>query len=517
MTVYQQQIQLPKAAFRKSRNEYSMWRMAWVREILQNSYDALLKVGGGRIDFVFDGKIVTVTDTGCGMNEDVLLNVLLSWAGSNKQMGDGSVGGFGYAKNLLYFANERFEIWSQDNYVVGEGGQFNHSKSAEVFEGTRSRVEFEDAYHVTAMQNYLRDFCKLFDPECPLEISINGELEPLGQSSSVMTNHYAAKFGELWYYEEKQAQTTAMCYVTVRVKGLPMFTLSRDVHAAQPLHAVLDIDIERNNLMDLLTANRDSFKGGFGEDLTRLMDTLANERSKAKRGEKFSFVLNQFSLHEAELYDMAVPVGYEVTVEGQDNIIETDNADAAEQLALANDNIRNFPNNFAIRSAYRLGTKEGKGVIKYLGNRKSAALAHTWREVVKHVLASGAVQNITYHTAAGEIAWEENDGYGEFRHHGRPVHMGFIFEDNIEGELSRENNCHSVNMNPNMLWDDWLIGDLIDLAAHEITHLTHSYHNEQFIVMLDEIRKHLRRYTDEVSLNRWIDQHLRAVGLRGRK
>jgi len=89
------------------------------REMLQNSRDA----GATRVDatLTVSGSITELifTDNGRGMTKDVLVNGLLTYAGSVKQAG--AAGGFGMAKCLLVFAPNSVKIETNELAVLVEG------------------------------------------------------------------------------------------------------------------------------------------------------------------------------------------------------------------------------------------------------------------------------------------------------------------------------------------------------------------------------------------------------------
>ena len=102
--VASRQVQVPHSYFRKAKSEYADWRWAMIREFIQNSYDARATT----IDFRLsvndrDSIELSVDDDGIGMDQDTLENVLLCMGGSKKP--EGSIGGFGYAKAILFFVS----------------------------------------------------------------------------------------------------------------------------------------------------------------------------------------------------------------------------------------------------------------------------------------------------------------------------------------------------------------------------------------------------------------------------
>lgn len=109
-------IQIPKDYFaRTAAKEYTdAAGLALVREFAQNSADA----GATTISFDFgaDGWL-TVTDNGRGCDPRRVRDVLLCPLGSEKEAD--AVGGFGKAKELLYFANAQWHLRTQTVEATG--------------------------------------------------------------------------------------------------------------------------------------------------------------------------------------------------------------------------------------------------------------------------------------------------------------------------------------------------------------------------------------------------------------
>ena len=135
------QVQMPHEFFRKSKQEYRNWRFAMIRELIQNSYDAM----AANIAFSFQEdeghNTVVCEDDGCGMDADTLENALLCLGGTKKP--DGAIGGKGWAKSLLFFAHRSYSIHSLDNLVTGNGGSYAISPVAHR-RGTRIEVTLDD-------------------------------------------------------------------------------------------------------------------------------------------------------------------------------------------------------------------------------------------------------------------------------------------------------------------------------------------------------------------------------------
>ena len=99
-----------------------------VKEMLQNSYDAIknLIIGGfskgGRIDIKADPKtrVISVLDDGTGMTQEILSTKFLEIAGTSEKenMAGRPSGGFGIAKMLWMFENQRVSVTTMRNGVV---------------------------------------------------------------------------------------------------------------------------------------------------------------------------------------------------------------------------------------------------------------------------------------------------------------------------------------------------------------------------------------------------------------
>lgn len=132
-----------------------------IREFFQNSIDAKSENIEFNLDVnETDQRICTITfkDDGVGMSRDTILNKLLSLGGTTKSTesttGELTVGGFGAAKMILLFAHDSYSIKTQDNHVIGSGGEYviNKLSDDDYVNGTEVVVntnisDFEDGYY----------------------------------------------------------------------------------------------------------------------------------------------------------------------------------------------------------------------------------------------------------------------------------------------------------------------------------------------------------------------------------
>jgi hypothetical protein len=104
--------------------------------LFQNSVDAKarnIEISIRRVprSGVFDrsspgGEVVQVVfaDDGTGMTEDTIKNVFLEPGRSTKGNGSGMIGGFGTARTLLCFSQDRYEIHTNGLVVEGDGSEY---------------------------------------------------------------------------------------------------------------------------------------------------------------------------------------------------------------------------------------------------------------------------------------------------------------------------------------------------------------------------------------------------------
>jgi hypothetical protein len=142
-------ITFPRDAFRQNIMDYTRETGAagvdacfW-RELLQNARDA----GATRVDATVktEGSITELVfmDNGRGMSRDVLVNGMLTYAGSVKP--DGAAGGFGMAKCLLVFAPDAVKIETNDLAVNVEGINYEWLTVEKPINGTRFTVRIDNA------------------------------------------------------------------------------------------------------------------------------------------------------------------------------------------------------------------------------------------------------------------------------------------------------------------------------------------------------------------------------------
>ena len=156
------QVAIGPEFFGKAFNDYADWGWALVREFFQNSADA----GSYDIHFVVsvDGNgdtILTVRNNGTPMTRDILVNKLLALGGSGKNF-QGSVGGFGKAKEILYFCHQGYTIHTGNLIVTGSGAGYNIEETDNAIAGTVSSITMSGDHvsRITGVLSLFASYCQ---------------------------------------------------------------------------------------------------------------------------------------------------------------------------------------------------------------------------------------------------------------------------------------------------------------------------------------------------------------------
>lgn len=261
-------VKIPHQFFRDEKTKlYSEWRLAFWRELLQNSIDA----GATRIDISVaqDGDNIRCfcEDDGCGMSADLLENVYFRLGESSK--GQGSIGGFGRARIMTCFGNKSYRIRTMDNIVDGEGSQYEISSSLEYYDGCSVEIEVDDATQ-EQMLSAIRQI--LSQSTLSQRVFINGnefsnwlkrgrrvrELSFGGVYTNISSRSYSYK-------------------IISRVNGLSMFT----TYVNLDKQIVVEIDPEKSR--DVLNASRSSFINEASREFTRWQSEIAVDSQTSLR------------------------------------------------------------------------------------------------------------------------------------------------------------------------------------------------------------------------------------------
>jgi hypothetical protein len=284
-----QQVNIPPDYFWKMAvKDYKDWKLALVREFIQNSVDA----GATEVRFNYteteDGNILSVDDNGSGMTRDIIENSLLTLGGSHKS-DDEAVGGLGKAKEILYFAWPNWHIHSNRNQVEGQGGTYRFTPVEVPKHGTYSAIKLDDRLTKEAIRSqlisYLRD-CNLPNTT----ITFNGDVindQSRGDKKILGRKVYHIPgLGDLYEADLYKGK------VLVQAHGLFMFSN----------YTVLDKSYVFNITMpsyDCLTANRDGFVGDWQDKFTRMLGKIAVDSESSHLKQEYVLYIQPLKAQDA--------------------------------------------------------------------------------------------------------------------------------------------------------------------------------------------------------------------------
>jgi len=262
--MFQNQVVIGPEFFAKSFNDYNNWKWAIAREFMQNSMDC----GSTAIDVSIkevDGNTeLTVANNGSTMSRDILVNKLLSLGGSGKSFTNGAVGGFGKAKEILYYAHQGYQIHSGAIKVVGVGAGYN-IEDVEYFSGTKSVITLKgDVVWDITRQFFVFANIAQWDGV----LTINGEIAPTAMKKGKLRRD----LGFAKVYTNKSFTNK----VVVRIGGVPMFT----EYCSLDRCVVVELD---GISVDVLTSNRDGLTYAHSRELNAFITELAVDKRSALR------------------------------------------------------------------------------------------------------------------------------------------------------------------------------------------------------------------------------------------
>lgn len=267
------QVKIGPSFFKKVFNDYEDWRWAMAREFVQNCVDPRDTAGRYTTSNVtidveaHNGGIrLAVFNDGTPMDEETLVGKLLALGESGKDF-DETVGGFGRAKEILYFCHESYQIGSGDHVVNGRGGDYELERATSRIRGTHSIVHINDTDVDELVKQFKRAIVMTQRPN--ISFTLNGE-------RIVGNLHKGTRRRDLSWctiYTNKRFENRLI----VRAGGVPMFTSY--IHANDK-----GVIIELKGASDtVLTSNRDGLQWRYRRQLEELVHLLTTNWRAAMR------------------------------------------------------------------------------------------------------------------------------------------------------------------------------------------------------------------------------------------
>jgi len=266
------QVKIGPSFFKKEFNEYHNWYWAIIREFAQNSIDA---PRCGRIDItteLSDGDtLLTVTNDGSPMSTEILINKLLALGESGKNF-EGSVGGFGKAKLLLYFCHKSYTIRTGTVQVTGSGGDYEIEENLPHFHGTTSKI-FIAGDQLEKLKNQIMIFTSFIQWDGVF--SFNGEVLTTNLRKGSQRREF--EFGTV--YTNKSFKNRLI----VRMNGIPMF----HEHVGIDRCVILELN---GSSSSCLMSNRDGLLGKYRFELSAFVTELSVDKKSALKSVSPSYL-----------------------------------------------------------------------------------------------------------------------------------------------------------------------------------------------------------------------------------
>ncbi len=445
--------------------DYSDWKWAWVREIMQNCLDTPRTTEVvAEVWRLNDNTYVSVKNNGVPMTEDVLCNKLLSLGESGKSFQNGSVGGFGKAKEILMMAHESWKVFTGGLAAEGVGGDYLLS-SFPYFHGTETTVEIKGD-HMEALLRNFRQFAKY--SQWAGQLKVNGEI----LDTNLRKGSRRRDFDWGVVYTNNSFSNLLIC----RMNGIPMFT--------QYIENKGTVIIELTGTSsEVLTSNRDSLVYRHQSELNKFVADLAMnsksalQKNKTERVRFAGYKLGEapyktgdhIKVEDSEAVKEMSRVFYNVT----DHIKKTDNSSEGQTFEEASNFVSNlFHPEFYIKS--EIG---GTIQVKFLPGTFSSTnkrLINNWVGILLEI----AKLTGSYHNFAVGFVFDKDTSAQHEKHNGQDI--VYVNPVTIEENLGKHKLLAKWTATENF--------ELIATAAHEYVHLEgHSYHGEEFANRLTDL------------------------------
>ena len=247
--------------FAKARNDYDSWQWALIREFFQNSMDCGSDEIGVDIDEVEGSTIVRVTNDGDPMSEEILTEKLLCLGGSGKNF-EGTTGGFGRAKEILYFCHRCYTIRSGNLQVEGSGASYDLT-TGDYVDGTVSIITI-DGYHKDELMEAIDQF--IGAGQWSGDFKINGDYRKADLRKG--TPRRDLGFGQV--YTNKSFQYRMI----VRINGIPMFI------GRTGFDRCVIVELKGSS-DEVMTSNRDGLVRPFRNELQDFVTELSVDKRSA--------------------------------------------------------------------------------------------------------------------------------------------------------------------------------------------------------------------------------------------
>jgi len=446
--------------FAKAKNDYGCWQWAIVREFMQNCMDAprTSSIEVGIEEKVIDGHdktVLTVANNGEPMSRDVLVDKLLALGGSAKAAG--SVGGFGKAKEILYFCHDSYQIETGTFAVLGRGAEYEIDEIP-MLKGTRSTVVIDGAVKASLIAMFDR-----FADECYWQGSLTVDGTRLHCKRDVGENVRTYDWGEVFAADMESPEDDGR--LLVRIDGKPMFR--RSIRAAKDVI----VELSQDSVI-VLQSSRDSMKYQYQQELNCFIEEIAIDTSSSLRRKD-----PEVTVYAGDKLGLTIPDGVDARAEMAFLIEHLPKADFRRQVAIAASSsqqvkatavrVSSLGHEFILKNSFKGATPMGYAPDEF--NRYARSVALSWTRIML-------------------LIWKLFDEQLDFS-------VGFIFDPDRVAEYDRDAvNGRVFYINPFETGEEgyekrisrWSLTtrhkwEMLATAGHEYCHYAgFDYHDESF-------------------------------------
>ena len=478
--------------------DYRSPEYAVPREFLQNSLDA----GSRTISISTNSDSLVFEDDGCGMDEQTLTGKLLALGGSQKA--DGSTGGFGKAKEILYFCWPGYMIHTRDLLVIGAQDRYDIIKlppelqrkgTASLIETwhddklceqffTRTRVPFE-----FKNGRYMKEICMEVASHCRTKTKfyLNGErIENKPWGRRLLTDGNM----EVW---KNHSRLESHPYMRISINGQYMFREYSSAVSNEEFHINFT-----GNSTELLSSNRDDLKGEAREAFnawTRRLEVDSLSTLQEKDDEKqVTFSDARLLFYSPKEETAAVSI---TSDEPQEYATQRQVSATSGEASNSIDGCR--PRGRCTdKEDRKVETQKGKDFCGFFtmsimkGDRKDA------RTILSRKVNCQKLFNML---SAGAVACMDALGGIVNMDAGTPFALGLEFDRKVAGTYREVGPVRVISVNPMEIagtMSKWTkenvqsaAGMLLHLLTHEFTHALVDAHNERFSSLHFKLNKEL--------------------------
>jgi hypothetical protein len=454
---------------RCSRNEYSQSiPTIWIREAIQNSIDAR----SSRIDITLDETYVSVEDDGTGMTADIILNKLLVLGGTFKENVN-STGGFGKAKEVLFFCWDEWEIQScptsKDYFYVCSDmvgcKPINHVTGL-FSRGTKIKIKYDPSSDSTwKWSGDIKDFIRTCSTKC--QIYLNGE--------KLDTLPLKGKKYEYPSFKLLVNKSSPEDRVFIRINGICMFTR----YVSTKIPAAVCVDLSGSSV-EMLNSSRESLKYSYQREIDKIIEEiLVNPRSLLTKSSKVFIdkylkrelenlkneILETCDTLTGELANMTISA----FIAGQKTDLENCISELKEVAPHLADKLQTIVNNeYESELGYSFVVhRHGKRVPSIdPTSKKAKKILHMWKTIIDELML---IYYPGYEYITGlDFDPSLNASYTK----GCDLGTGIGIKDHICINPVNVISLKTAEMGTYMFFR----------ACHEITHIQREYHNENFLI-----------------------------------